>query len=123
MTLIEIPRGKPAQILRRFDGNDLCDAIERAVAASLAVSVEDMQTLSRGRARVAFARQIAMYLAHVVMSLNYSEIGRIFRRDRTTAAYACRVIEDLRDNPSTDALLEALETALGACGEIRGWRQ
>jgi hypothetical protein len=55
-----------------------------------------------------------MYLAHVAFGLSYSEVGRAFGRDRTTAAHACRLIEDRRDEPPVDALLGALEHACGA---------
>ena len=59
----------------------------------------------------AFARQSAMYLAHVSFGLSFSEIGRAFGRDRTTAAHACRLIEDRRDDPAVDAVLGQLESA------------
>ena len=40
-------------------------AIESAVAAVFEVAVEDLRGRTRGSARTAFARQVAMYLAHV----------------------------------------------------------
>ncbi len=33
-----------------------------------------------------------------------------FQRDRTTVAHACGVVEDLRDDPRFDRVLELLET-------------
>ncbi|MGZ8330820.1 MAG: helix-turn-helix domain-containing protein [Rhodoplanes sp.] len=66
-----------------------------------------------------------MYLAHVSFGANYSEIGRAFGRDRTTAAHACRVVEERRDDPGLDAILEQLErdcSALRASGAIGGAR-
>ncbi len=80
-----------------------------------AVFRTDLATLfapTRCRAPHAFARQVAVYLAHIVGSKSYTEIGRIFGRDRTTAAHACRVIEDRRDDPVFDRLLELLENAV-----------
>lgn len=80
-----------------------------------AVFRTDLATLfapTRCRAQQAFARQVAVYLAHIVGSKSYTEIGRIFGRDRTTAAHACRVIEDRRDDPVFDRLLELLENAV-----------
>ncbi|HEX5509081.1 MAG TPA: helix-turn-helix domain-containing protein, partial [Pseudolabrys sp.] len=66
----------------------------------------------------AFARQIAMYLTHIVLGQNYSDVGRLFGRDRTTAKHACYLIEERRDDPATDALLQSLEDACAelACG-------
>ncbi len=87
----------------------LCGAVEIAVAATFAVPLAQVRATTRGAAPVAFARQSAMYLAHVAFSLSYTEIGRGFGRDRTTAAYACRLIEERRDDPVIDALLGALE--------------
>jgi hypothetical protein len=55
-----------------------------------------------------------MYLAHVTFGLNYAEVGRAFGRDRTTAAYACRLIEERRDDPAVDAVLGSLESACSA---------
>ncbi len=36
----------------------------------------------------------------------------MFSRDRTTAAHACRVVEDRRDCPHIDAIITAVEGAL-----------
>jgi hypothetical protein len=44
-----------------------------------------------------------------VLGLNYSAAGRLFGRDRTTAAHACQLVEDRRDDPEIDRLLEMLE--------------
>lgn len=62
-------------------------------------------------APIALARQTAMYLAHVTFGLTFTEVGRLFRRDRTTVAHACAVIEDLRDDPAIDRALSILEGA------------
>jgi hypothetical protein len=68
------------------------------------------------RACVAQPRQIAMYLAHVTFGLSLAQTGRLFLRDRTTVAHACRVVEDLRDDPVMDEALRVLETALVRSG-------
>lgn len=69
---------------------------------------------SRGSAHCALARQVAMYLSHVVLGATLTATARRFSRDRTTAAHACRLIEDRRDDARFDALLTALETAVEA---------
>jgi chromosomal replication initiation ATPase DnaA len=78
------------------------------------VGREDLHRLSRGRARVALARQVAMYLAHVACGLTMSDTGRLFGRDRTTVAHACGVIEDKRDDPLFDRALDLLEWSVPA---------
>ena len=55
-----------------------------------------------------------MYLAHVTFGLSYSEIARAFGRDRTTAAHACRLVEERWDDPAVDAVLGSLEDACSA---------
>lgn len=69
---------------------------------------------TRGAARVAFGRQVAMYIAHIWLGLSMSEVGRRFGRDRTTVAHACRLVEDRRDDPVLDATLAVIETAAAA---------
>jgi chromosomal replication initiation ATPase DnaA len=66
-----------------------------------------MQT--RGGPDAAFARQVAMYLAHVGGGLTYTQVGRLFARDRTTVAHACWRVEDLREDAAFDRIVELLE--------------
>jgi chromosomal replication initiation ATPase DnaA len=88
------------------------DAIERAVGQVFGIAGKDLRRSTRGRARVALARQVAMYLAHVGCGLSLTETGRLFERDRTTVAHACGVIEDRRDDPIFDRVLDLLEWAV-----------
>lgn len=76
-----------------------CRLASALVAAATGVAVEDILARRRARAVVANARQLAMYLAHVGFGLPQADVARCFSRDRTTVAYACRRIEDLRDGP------------------------
>lgn len=92
----------------------LCDLTALATAAAFAVPVGELTATTRRPPYIAFARQSAMYLAHVAFGLSYAEVGRAFGRDRTTAAYACRLIEERRDDPAVDAVLGSLESACGA---------
>jgi hypothetical protein len=92
----------------------LCDVVALATAAAYAVPVGELVAATRRSYYAAFARQSAMYLAHVTFGLSYSEIGRAFGRDRTTAAHACRLIEEMRDDPAIDAVLGSLENACAA---------
>jgi hypothetical protein len=94
----------------------LCDVVTLATAAAFAVSVGELTSATRRTPYVAFARQSAMYLAHVTFGLNYSEVARAFGRDRTTAAHACQLIEERRDDPAIDAVLGSLEDA---CATLR----
>ena len=92
-----------------------CRLMEAAVAVAFAVPADELRASSRRTAGVAFARQSAMYLAHVAMGLSLCAVGRIFHRHRTTAAYACLLVEQRRDDPDIDRLLDMLE---GVCADI-----
>lgn len=61
------------------------------------------------RKPTSLVRQIAMYVCHVALQFSLSEIGHAFGRDRTTVAYACRIVEDRRDDRDFDEFIAALE--------------
>ena len=98
-----------AQRRRRRADARLCRLVGSVVAAAFGVTVHDLRAPSRGTAPVAFARQAAMYLGHVVFGLSLTRLGRGFGRDRTTARHACRTIEERRDDPAVDQALGMLE--------------
>jgi hypothetical protein len=86
--------------------------------AAFAIGRDDLCAVTRGRSGIALARQSGMYLARVVLGMTLSDAGFLFGRDRTTASHACRVIEDLRDDPGLDALLDAMEAFL-LCSDVQ----
>jgi chromosomal replication initiation ATPase DnaA len=89
-----------------------CRLIETLVSAALRVSVAELRCRTRGPAPAAYARQTAMYLAHVHLGLSLSEVGRRFSRDRTTVSHACARVEDSRDDPVSERIVSCLEAAL-----------
>jgi Bacterial dnaA protein helix-turn-helix len=93
--------------------------IERAVAHVFAVELSDLEAATRGKKEVAFARQVAMYLAHITCGLTLTETGQLFMRDRTTVAHACSLVEDRRDDASFDLALDFLDRAIGNL--LRPW--
>jgi chromosomal replication initiation ATPase DnaA len=88
--------------------------VESFIGAVFAISPGEIRGPNRRRKEVAFARQVAMYLAHVAAGLPMAEVGRLFARDRTTVAHACALVEDRRDDPAFDRALAILEFALAA---------
>jgi chromosomal replication initiation ATPase DnaA len=84
------------------------------VASERQVSARLLLHRTRCGAAVAEARQLAMYLVHVLLSRTYAEVGALFGRDRTTVSHACAHIEDLREAPEFDAEVARLEAALTA---------
>jgi hypothetical protein len=84
-------------------------AVVRLVAVARHVPTRQLLLPNRGEADVALARQLAMYLMHVVLGRLYHDVGRFFGRARPTVSHACALIEDLRDDPEFDAEVSRLE--------------
>jgi chromosomal replication initiation ATPase DnaA len=87
------------------------------VAEEFGLDAAAMISPTRGAPHAAYARQVAMYLAHVGFALSFEAIGRAFDRDRTTVSHACRVVEDSRDDVRLDHRLAALEAMCRVCGD------
>lgn len=83
--------------------------VEHVVICTFQVNAHAIHSRGRGTRPHHRARQIAMYLAHVIGGVTLTEIGRLFRRDRTTVAHACHVTEDRRDDHQFDFLIRILE--------------
>jgi chromosomal replication initiation ATPase DnaA len=84
----------------------------QAVAAH-AYGVRTDELLRRdGDDAVHRARQVAMYLAHIVLRLGQRECGRGFGRDHKAVANACRRVEEARKDPAFDRTVQWLESLL-----------
>lgn len=112
--LVSAARRRPQR--RRHAQERARHVLEAAIEAAFQVPAEELRNPQRGAAPVAFARQCAFYLAHVVLGLSLTDAGCLFGRDRTTASHACRVVEDRRDDPDLDAKLDLIERELVARG-------
>jgi chromosomal replication initiation ATPase DnaA len=94
-----------------------CADVIALVAREKRVHTQVLKHKTRGRARAAQARQIAMYLCHVVLGKSLDDVAKAFDRHRTTVSYACRAIEDLRDDRRFEAEIAALEALIEAAQE------
>lgn len=63
------------------------------------------------------ARRLAVYLAHVTFGWPLERTAHAFGLNRSTASAACRWVEDARDRPELDGLLDRLEAALQTAAE------
>jgi chromosomal replication initiation ATPase DnaA len=100
---------------------ELCEGMIDITAALFNVSSKEIRKPGRTTLGVSRVRQVAMYVAHVVLRLNMTDIGRAFGRDRTTVMYACHLIEDLRDDDDFDRIITMTErVALAAFGNRLG---
>ena len=88
--------------------------ITQLVAMTTGVSAHEIEARTRRDAKSCSARQIAMYLAHIGCGWPLMRVAIAFGRDRSTASNACHRVEDLRDNPAFDAMLDACEACVRA---------
>ncbi|MBV8976967.1 MAG: chromosomal replication initiator DnaA [Alphaproteobacteria bacterium] len=92
---------------------------EVIVAHVYDVPLEEMRARTRGGPRAALARQVAMYLSHIVLGMSVTDVAAAFRRHRSTAHHALHHIEELRDDPEIDRTLRFLEGMLVQAVEVR----
>lgn len=88
---------------------EACDCLIDLAAAFYNLPSKELRRSGRCTDEISRARQIAMYVAHVVLGLTMIEIGKGFGRDRTTVVHACHLIEDLRDDPDFDHIISRTE--------------
>jgi chromosomal replication initiation ATPase DnaA len=109
-----------APSVERLTGQDMQALKDRAkalfiidvVSHATGIPAAEILSSSRNHAGAARARQVAMYLAYITYQWPLARIGAAFKRDRTTAGHACRLIEDLRDDRRFDLELDKLEACL-----------
>lgn len=99
--------------------NELRSLIEGIVASVFGVDPVLLRRPTRGRARIALARQVAMYIAHVSYGLSLTEVGVLFARDRTTVAHACQVVEKRRDGLEFDESIVLLDLIVRALSGVQ----
>lgn len=91
----------------------------QAVASATGVPAAAINSRRRLGREVRRARAMAFYLCHAEYGWPLHRVGAAFDRDRTTVGAACRDVEDWRDDPVLDALLDRLGRGLAqitACG-------
>jgi chromosomal replication initiation ATPase DnaA len=82
------------------------------VAEERNVAMSNMLRRSRGSGPAAAARQLAIYLSHVLLERPQDVVAELFNRDRTTIAHAVQAIEDHRDRPGLEAEIARIEARL-----------
>lgn len=80
------------------------DVIQEVVASQFDITIEDMVSKKRSR-KIAYPRQIAMYLCREITGSSLPQIGRFFGgRDHTTVLHAC---DKINKKKGTDTKLNA----------------
>lgn len=109
----QLPQPASAFSRRRASDPCSCNDVIALVARQKHLPIRALMHRTR-RPPIARARQLAMYLSHVMLGRTLAEVGHAFGRDRTTVSYACAVVEDLRDDPHFDAEVTSLEQQIEA---------
>lgn len=106
------PARRASTECQRCGASQLRTLLEAMVANGFEIEEVLLQHPTRGESRIALARQVAMYLAHVACGLSKAEAGKLFGRDRTTVHHACMVIEERRDDEVFNRALDHLELVI-----------
>lgn len=92
------------------------DAI-RARVLSLVASIYDVPVgelvhVTRGSNKAVAARQVAMYLSHIVLAMTITDLAKAFHRRPSSTLHAVRRVEAMRENAKVDLTLSWLESFL-----------
>jgi chromosomal replication initiator protein len=79
-------------LIRIYESKSDIEAIQRVVSDSFHIPLTDLKSKKRTQ-RVAFCRQVAMYLCRKITSNSFPSIGVHFGRDHSTVIYAFNLIE------------------------------
>ena len=88
---------------------ELCESMIDIAAELFGLPSKEIRRQGRTTLQVVRVRQVAMYVAHVVLGLTTREIGRGFGRNHTTVQHACHVVEDMRDEAAFDQVVARTE--------------
>lgn len=86
-----------------------CEAVIDIVSAFFNVASKEIRNPTRSAAPVARVRQVGMYAAHTVLQIPMKEVGCGFMRDRTTVQHAVSLVEDWREEPEFDQIMDQIE--------------
>ena len=109
---------RPAPPAHRNDAVRQAGLSQIVAAQAFGVALAGVRAAERGDRATAQARQVAMYLSHVVFSIAGGSVADLFGRSRTATYHAFRRIEALRDDPDLNRTLTRLEDVLRSAAEV-----
>jgi chromosomal replication initiator protein len=109
---IEFARPALRDLIRTYESKPDIETIQRVVADRFRIGLEDLKSKKRTQ-RVAFCRQVAMYLCRKITSSSFPHIGAHFGRDHSTVIHAFNLIERRVNNDLAFRLsIEKIERGL-----------
>src|SRR5216683_2651596 len=86
-------------LIRAYESKPDIEAIQRVVSDCFHIRLADLKSKKRTQ-RIAFCRQVAMYLCRKITSNSFPSIGEHFGRDHSTVIHAFNLIERRVNNDS-----------------------
>jgi chromosomal replication initiator protein len=109
---IEFARQALRDLIRTYESKPDIEAIQRSVSDCFHIRLTELKSKKRTQ-RVAFCRQVAMYLCRKITSNSFPTIGEHFGRDHSTVIHAFNLIERRVNNDSAFRLsIEKIERGL-----------
>lgn len=106
----------PYRIIVSSEDRDRADLVQQIVALRLGTPMETLQRKSRLTQSALRTRRVSLYLAHVALGWPLERVGHAFGINRQTVGTACTRIEQARDEPHLNDLLDQLaETIQTLC--------
>lgn len=102
----------PYRIIVPSEDRDRAELIMHVVAMRLGTPMEAVMRAGRLTRPAVRVRRVSLYLAHVALGWPLERVGYAFGINRQTAGTACTRIEEVRDEPNLNALLEQLTQTL-----------
>lgn len=112
----ETPLYTPYRIIVPSEDRDRADLTLHVVAMRLGTPMETLTRKSRLTQSALRAKRVSLYLAHTGLGWTLERVGHAFGVNRQTVGTACTRIEEARDEPNLNALLDELAaTILALC--------
>ena len=109
---IELAHQALRDLIRAHESKPDIEAVQRAVSDCLHIGLADLKSKNRTQ-RVAFRRQVAMYLCRKITANSFPSIGAHFGRDHSTVIHAFNLIERRVNNDAAFRLsIEKIERTL-----------
>ena len=109
---IEFARQALRDLIRTYESKPDIEAIQRVVSNCFHIRLADLKSKKRTQ-RIAFCRQVAMYLCRKITSNSFPSIGDHFGRDHSTVIHAYNLIARRVGNDSAFRMsIEKIEREL-----------
>lgn len=104
----------PYRIIVSSADRDRADLVLQIVAMRLGAPVESVTRKGRLSGPALRVRRVSLYLAHIALGWTLERVGHAYGINRQTVSTACTRIEEARDEPHLNDLLDQLAATIEA---------